>query len=99
MDDIAELCNKIHEIYPQIGKCDIHLKVAWSEDRNARAVDFKKGMHRRRHYLEDKDPGQCMDRKQCVNLGIEFGQSFKNYYAVCSRQNRHSKNVDNPTKF
>ncbi len=74
MFDKAELCNKIHEIYPQLGECDIDLKVAWDEDRNAWAVDFKKGVHRIRHYLEDKDAGQCMDRKQCVSLGIEFGQ-------------------------
>jgi len=74
MYDKAELCNKIHEIYPQIGECDIDLKVSWDEDRNAWAVDFKKGVHRIRHYLEDKDAWQCMDRKQCVSLGIEFGQ-------------------------
>lgn len=42
MYDKAELCNKIHEIYPQIGECDIDLKVAWDKDRNAWAVDFKK---------------------------------------------------------
>ena len=74
MYDKAELCNKIHEIYPQIGECDIDLKVTWDEDRNAWAVDFKKGVHRIRHYLEDKDAEQCIDRKQCVSLGIEFGQ-------------------------
>jgi hypothetical protein len=40
MYDKAELCNKIHEIYPQIGECDIDLNVAYNEDRNAWAVDF-----------------------------------------------------------
>ena len=48
------LCNKIHELYPQIGVCDIDLKVDWDEERNAWAVDFKKGVHRIKHYLENK---------------------------------------------
>ena len=34
------LCKKIHELYPQIGECDIDLNVNWDEDRNAWAVDF-----------------------------------------------------------
>jgi hypothetical protein len=45
------LCNKIHELYRQIGECDIDLKVDWDPERNAWTVDFKKGVHRIKHYL------------------------------------------------
>ncbi len=68
------LCKKIHELYPQIGECDIDLIVNWDKERNAWAVDFKKGVHRIKHYLEDEDAAACMDGKQCVSLGLEFGQ-------------------------
>ena len=68
------LCEKIHEIYPQIGECDIDLNVNWDKERKAWAVDFKKGVHRIKHYLEDEDAAVCLDGKQCVSLGMEFGQ-------------------------
>ena len=42
MYDKAELCNKIHEIYPEIGNCDKDLKVAWDSDRNVWEVNFEK---------------------------------------------------------
>jgi hypothetical protein len=70
----AELCNKIHEIYPQIGECDIDLKVEWDTGRNAWAIDFKKGVHRIKHYLEDEDAAVCLQDGQCLSLGLEFGQ-------------------------
>jgi hypothetical protein len=69
-----EICNKIHEMYPQIGECDIDLNVAWDEEKSAWAVDFQKGVHRIKHYLEDEDAALCMEGKQCVRLGLEFGQ-------------------------
>ncbi len=68
------LCKKIHELYPQIDECDIDLNVNWDKERNAWAVDFKKGVHRIKHYLEDEDAAPCMEDKQCIGLGIEFGQ-------------------------
>lgn len=74
----TELCSKIHEMYPQIGECNIDLNVDWDKERNAWAVDFKKGVHRIKHYLEDEDAAACMEGKQCVSLGLEFGQFVYN---------------------
>ena len=68
------LCKKIHELYPQIGECDIDLNVNCDEDQNAWAVDFKKEVHRIKHYLEDADAAVCLDGNQCLSLGLEFGQ-------------------------
>ena len=74
----TELCDKIHEMYPQIGECDIDLNVSWDDERNAWAVVFKKGVNRIKHYLEYKDGAACMEGKQCVGLGLEFGQFVYN---------------------
>jgi hypothetical protein len=70
----TELCNKIHEMYPEIGECDKDLNVAWDSERNAWEVNFIKNGNRIRHYLEDEDAAPCMEGKQCFGLGIEFGQ-------------------------
>jgi hypothetical protein len=74
MYEKTALCNKINEIYPKIGECDKDLKVVWYSERNVREVNFKKDGQRIKHYLEDKDAALCMEDKQCIGLGIEFGQ-------------------------
>ena len=74
MLDKAQLCDKLHEIYPEIGECNIDLNVNWDNERNVWAVDFTKNGDKIRHYLESEDADLCMDREQCMNLGIEFGQ-------------------------
>jgi hypothetical protein len=38
----TELCNKIQEIYPEIGKCDKDLRVAWDSQRDVWEVSFEK---------------------------------------------------------
>ena len=70
----TELCDKIHEIYPEIGECDKDLNVAWDSEKNVWEVNFKKDGQRIKHYLEDEDAARCMGDKQCIGLGIEFGQ-------------------------
>ncbi len=68
------LCNKIHEIYPEIGACGRDLKVTWDDERNVWAIDFKKDGLRMKHYLENEDAAPCLEGRQCVSLGIELGQ-------------------------
>jgi hypothetical protein len=70
----AELCKKISEIYPELGTCDQDLAVAWDETNKAWAVDFEMKGEKVRHYLEDSDASACMLGRQCVGVGIEFGQ-------------------------
>lgn len=74
MYDKSGICNKIREIYPQMGVCDRDVKVQWSDEHSAWAVDFKKDGHAIRHYLDDADAASCVDRSQCIAMGVEFGQ-------------------------
>lgn len=78
MHDKQELCNKIVEMYPEIGQCEIDIMVHWNEDKNAWMVDLKKDKHELLHYLEGPDADNCMDNKQCVSLGLEIAQLIKN---------------------
>jgi hypothetical protein len=60
MYDKIALCNKINEIYPEIGECDKDLNVVWDSERNVWEVNFKKDGHRIKHYLEDEDAALCL---------------------------------------
>lgn len=68
------LFKKIPEIYPQIGDCDHHMTVGWDDENQAWAVDFQLKGEPIRHYLEDADAAACLLGRQCVGMGIEFGQ-------------------------
>lgn len=78
MHDKKELCDKITELYPDIGECGIGLHVDFDEGKKAWTVDLKKDAHELRHYLEPGDADACMNGKQCVALGLEIAQLKKN---------------------
>lgn len=72
------LCEKITNIYPEIGYCGIDIDVARDLKEDAWVVHLKKGSHRLKHFLELKDANRCIDGKQCVALGLEISQMMKN---------------------
>jgi hypothetical protein len=82
MIDRNELCEKIREIYPDIGECGIDVDVAYDETKKAWIVDLKKGRHELKTHLEPEDATACLDGKQCVSLGTQIGQLKENIKAV-----------------
>ncbi|MFH7321164.1 hypothetical protein ACHHRT_11220 [Desulfurivibrio sp. D14AmB] len=78
MPSKEELCNKIKEVFPEIGSCGIDLKVDYDDSEKAWVVDLKKGDHELKTYLEEPEAQQCMEGKQCVSLGLQIGQLRKN---------------------
>lgn len=73
-----ELCRKITELYPAIGKCGMDVDVSFNEQKNVWIVDLKKGGHELIHHLEIPDADACMKGRQCVSLGLEIDQLQKN---------------------
>ncbi|MCJ8501878.1 hypothetical protein [Desulfatitalea alkaliphila] len=69
-----ELCQKIRDIYPDIGECGIDVDVDYDNDQGRWVVDLKKDNHELKTYLEDGDAELCLTGKQCVGLGIEIAQ-------------------------
>ena len=69
-----ELCEKIQQLYPDIGECGIDVNVQYDDDQNRWVVDLKKDQHQLKTFLEDGDAELCMEGKQCVSLGIEIAQ-------------------------
>jgi hypothetical protein len=74
MIDRETLCQKIKEIYPDIGQCGIDVNVTYDEAQKAWVVDLKKEKYELKTFLEDNDAELCMIGKQCVSLGIEIAQ-------------------------
>jgi hypothetical protein len=68
------LCEKIRQIFPDIGECGIHVRVDYDQEKKAYVVDLKKDGHRLKTYLEPDDADTCMEGKQCVGLGIQIAQ-------------------------
>lgn len=69
-----ELCQKIRDIYPDIGECGIDVEVDYDNAQERWVVDLKKDDHALKTYLEDGDAELCLTGKQCVGLGIEIAQ-------------------------
>ena len=74
MIDKNELCQKIQEIYPDIGECGIDVIVAFDQANQRWTVDLKKEAHQLKTFLEKGDAELCLKGKQCVSLGIEIAQ-------------------------
>ena len=78
MIDKDKLCQKIQEVYPEIGQCSIDLKVDFDKRQKAWVVNLKKDTHELKHFLENPDADACMEGKQCVALGLVISQLIKN---------------------
>ena len=68
------LCEKIRELYPDIGECGIDVDVDYDEDQKSYTVNLKKDHVELKTFLEDQDADLCMEGKQCVSLGLEIAQ-------------------------
>ncbi|MBU0480082.1 MAG: hypothetical protein KKG47_03155 [Proteobacteria bacterium] len=73
-----ELCNKITQIYPDIGACGINLDVQYDDGKEAWMVDLSKNHHHLQTRLEMDEAEKCLAGKQCVSLGIQVSQLVNN---------------------
>jgi hypothetical protein len=78
MIDKTTLCEKIRELYPDIGTCGIDIEVEFDDAQKRWVVDLKKDHHHLKTFLEEGDAEFCLAGKQCVGLGIEIAQLRSN---------------------
>jgi hypothetical protein len=74
MIDKNSLCEKIQELYPDIGECGIDVTTAYDETENSWVVHLKKDNQELKTYLDDGDAEKCMLGEVCVGLGYEVAQ-------------------------
>jgi hypothetical protein len=69
-----ELCEKIRDVFPEIGVCGIDLKVDYDKATAAWVVELNKDNHQLKTFLEVPDAEKCMQGKQCISLGLQIAQ-------------------------
>jgi hypothetical protein len=74
MIDKKELCEKIREIYPDVGECGIDVDAQYDEAQKRWVVHLKKDHRQLKTFLEEGDAEMCLMGKQCVSLAIEITQ-------------------------
>lgn len=74
MVDSKSLCEKIRELYPDIGACGIDVSVEFDDAQKLWVVNLTKDQQGLKTFLECGDAEMCMEGKQCVSLGIEIAQ-------------------------
>jgi hypothetical protein len=74
MIDKKMLCEKIRQLYPDIGECGIDVDVEYDQGQKAWVVHLKKDNQRLKTFLEGGDAEKCMLGQKCVGLGIEIAQ-------------------------
>lgn len=76
--DKNELCEKIRQLYPDIGRCGIDIEVMYASDQERWIVDLKRDRHELKTYLEPGDAELCLSGRQCIGLSIEVAQLVGN---------------------
>ena len=74
MVDKTELCEKIRQLYPDIGECGIEIMAEYDELQRAWTVHLRKANRTLKTYLDDGDAEECMIGQKCVGLSIEIAQ-------------------------
>ncbi len=74
MIDKNTLCEKIRQLYPDIGACGIDVDVEYDQAQKSWVVNLKKDNQKLKTFLEEGDAEKCMLGQKCVGLGIEIAQ-------------------------
>ena len=78
-----QLCEKIQEIYPDIGKCGIDVDVlGFDESKDAWTVMLRRDGQELITHLDPQDASDCMEGRECVHLGLQVGQLMDNVEKV-----------------
>lgn len=78
MFNADQLCQKITQLYPEIGSCGIDISVTRDTSMDTWVVHLNKESHTLEHFLELADADRCMDGKECVALGLDIAQLQRN---------------------
>jgi hypothetical protein len=79
---IAEVKDKIHEMYPDIDKHGVASSLTFDQGKNTYVLELKKGPHHLATYIDKVDADKCMDGIECVHLGVQIGQFMENFKKV-----------------
>lgn len=76
---LVGLKEKILEMYPEISRHGISVRVEFSEEKQTYIITFRKGDRMLFTHLEKKDADECMNGIKCISLGLQIGQLIQNF--------------------
>jgi hypothetical protein len=79
---IAELRDKIHQMYPDIDKHGVQSTLTYDKGKNAYVLELRKDQHHLATYIDKEDADKCMDNIECIHLGVQIGQFMENFKTV-----------------
>lgn len=79
---IAQLKDKIHEIYPDIDRHGVHSSITFDKGKNAYVLELKKDVYHLATSIDKVDADKCLDNIECVHLGVQIGQFMENFKRV-----------------
>ncbi len=79
------LLARISGLYPEIDRFGLDVGVDVDQANDALSLSFSKGSERGRTLVDRQDADDCLDRGECLHLGVQVGQFVRNYCeAGCS---------------
>lgn len=72
-----DVCQKVTELNPDLGVCDIDIDTFYSTSKRSWIIISQKGDHDIVHYLDKQDIKKCLDGVQCFSLGIDVAELTK----------------------
>jgi len=74
MIDKTTLCERVRDIYPDIGVCGIDLDAEYDQKQKRWTIWLKKDNHQLKTYLEPGEAELCLLEQQCIGLSFEVAQ-------------------------
>ena len=74
MIDKTTLCERVRDIYPDIGVCGIDLDAEYDQKQKRWTIWLKKDNHQLKTYLEPGEAELCLLGQQCIGLSFEVAQ-------------------------
>ena len=69
-----EVCQKVKELNPDLGACDVDIETHYSTAKKSWIIVSKKGGHDIVHSLDKMDIKNCLDGVQCFSLGLDVAE-------------------------
>ena len=70
---------RIASLYPEIGRFGLDVSVEPDPGNEAVSVRFSGASGSGRTLVDSRDASDCLDRGECLHLGIQVGQFVHNY--------------------
>lgn len=71
---IADLKNKIMEMYPEIAKYGVESGLILDHEKKTYVFKLTKGPHELSTYIDQVDADACMGGKECIHLGVQISE-------------------------